>query len=94
MQEKTGVESRISDVSTAVSSLTSAVGDQLKALLDQFSKSVDGRFNQMAAAQAETQRKSDEARAQQFQDLQDLLAHKSPKVRAVVQGSNSEAARP
>ena len=49
--------------------------------------------SEMAAAQAETQRKSDEA--QQFEDLQDLLAHKSPKVRAVAQGQNSgELTRP
>ena len=89
----TGVESRMTDVTNAVNSMTTVVGDQLKASLDQFSKSVDGRFREMTAVQAETQRKSDEARAQQFQELQDLLAHKSPKVRAVAQGP-SEGARP
>ena len=82
-----GVESRMTEVTNAVSSMTTVFGDQLKASLDQFSKSVDGRFREMTAAQTETQRKSDEARAQQFQDLQDLLAHKSPKVRAVAQGT-------
>lgn len=93
-QEKTdlrlvGVESRVAEVTTAVGSLSQSVGEQLKASLDHFSKTVEGRFRELASNQAESQRKMEQDRVQQFQELQDLLAHKSPKVRAVQPGGVS-----
>lgn len=49
-QEKTdlrlaGVESRVAEVISAVGTLTASVGNQLRASLDHFSKTVEGRFN-------------------------------------------------
>ena len=87
VQEKTelrlaGIEARVADVTAAGSSLGAAVGDQLKASLEQFYKTVDGRFREFAASQAEARRKLDQERATQFQELQGLLAHESPKARA------------
>ncbi len=80
------MEARVADVTSAVGSLSATVGEQLKASLDQFSKTVEGRFKELASSQAEAQKKLEQDRIQQFQDLQELLAHKSPKVRAVSQG--------
>ena len=61
-QEKTdlrlaGVEARVADVTSAVGSLSATVGEQLKAPLDQFSKTVEGRFKELASPQAEAQKK-------------------------------------
>ena len=78
-----GVESRVADVTAAVGSLSASVGDQLRASLEQFSKTVEGRFKDFTAAQVEQQKQFEKDRCQQMQDLQDMLAHKSPKVRAV-----------
>ena len=51
--------------------------------MDQFSKSLDGRFREMAAQQVEAQKKADQDRWAQLKELQEMLAHKSPKARAV-----------
>ena len=55
----------------------------MTASMEQFNKSLDGRFREMNAQQLEAQKKAEQDRWSQFKELQELLAHKSPKVRAV-----------
>ena len=78
-----GVEARVADIGGTLSSLTGTVEKQMMAGMEQFHKSLEGRFREMNAQNIEAQKKAGQDRWSQFKELQEMLAHKSPKVRAV-----------
>ena len=78
-----GVEARVADIGGAMSTLSGTVEKQMMAGMEQFHKSLEGRFREMNAQNIEAQKKAEQDRWSQFKELQEMLAHKSPKVRAV-----------
>ena len=78
-----GVEARVADIGGALSTLSGTVEKQMIAGMEQFHKSLEGRFREMNAQNVEAQKKAEQDRWSQFKELQEMLAHKSPKVRAV-----------
>ena len=78
-QKRTELRLTGADVNTALSTFSDKVEQKMSSSMEQFSKSLDGRFREMAAQQIEAQKKADQDRWAQFKELPDMLAQKSPK---------------